>query len=344
MRVSIAIATYNARQYIDDCLKSIFRQTFRDWRIIIVDNASEDGTVEHLRERYPDVTILRNFQNLGFGKANNQAIKFWESEYVLLCNQDAVLAPDFLERVVTFADSHSEYGSVGGKILRRPLTDAQSVDIRQPDTIDTAGLCITRSRRVFDRGAGEQDRGQYDTAGDVFGVSACLALYRRQALESIALPVSRGATAREYFDEQFFMYKEDVDLAWRLQRAGWPAYYLPTAEGEHVRGAADMSQYTTWRIVRHRQKKSRLTNRYSYRNHLLVLLKNEQWGNLLCDLPWIGWYELRKCAYILFWEPSSWGALFAVWAQLPAMLRKRRLIHRASSQSWRAMRQRFHLS
>jgi GT2 family glycosyltransferase len=185
MKVSVAIVTYNAIKYLDDCLKSIFSQTFKDFKVLVIDNASEDGTVEHLRKNYPQVTVLQNFKNLGLAKAYNQAIKFWESEYVLLANQDIILQLDFLEKLIKVAAHHPAAASFGGKILK--LSHDEDKRDLGPEIIDTTGIVATKSRRFYDRGAGEEDKGQYDQAGEIFGLSANLVLYRREALEKVKI-------------------------------------------------------------------------------------------------------------------------------------------------------------
>ncbi|MFA6534465.1 MAG: glycosyltransferase family 2 protein, partial [Patescibacteria group bacterium] len=258
MKVSINIVTYNAIKYLDDCLRSVFNQTYRDFKILVVDNGSQDGTVEHLRRDYPEVTVLQNFKNLGFCQGNNQAIKFWESEFVLLLNQDVILAPDWLEKIIAVADARPKLSSLSGKVLKINSSEAAAPGIR-PEIIDTTGIFARQSRRFYDRGAGEEDKGQYQQTEEVFGLSGNLVLLRRAALEAVKIKNRRRgenlkftaeADYYEYLDEDFFMYKDDVDLAWRLQSNGWSALYLPTAEAYHYRtgfGHAAGGNLITWR-------------------------------------------------------------------------------------------------
>lgn len=336
MRVSINLVTYNSLKDIDACLRSIFDQTYQDFRVLVVDNQSDDGTVEHIRATYPTVTVLQNFKNLGFAKAHNQAIKFWDSEYVLISNTDVVLTPTFLAELVSAADLRPEYGSFMGKTLR--LIDEEDSALRlTPEIIDSAGMVATRGRRFYDRGAGEEDRGQYDQGEDIFGVSGCVALYRRSALEATRLPNKPGQrrqlftnqeTYWEYFDEDFFMYQEDVDLAWRLQSAGWPARYVPTAEASHRRSgfANAASEKNLRQAVGDRRRKSQFINWHSYLNHGLLLIKNLAWSDLLSHGYAIIWYEFKKFCWLVLAEQRTLTAvprLFQLW---PTMWAKRRAI------------------
>ncbi|MEK7139583.1 MAG: glycosyltransferase family 2 protein [Patescibacteria group bacterium] len=336
MRVSINIVTYNSLKDIDACLKSIFNQTNHDWRVLIVDNHSDDGTVEHIRATYPTVTVLQNFKNLGFAKAQNQALKFWDSEYALICNPDVVLAPTWLAELIAAADAHPTYGSLTGKIIRFSDSD-QSTLALTPEHIDSTGLAVTRGRRFYDRGAGEEDRGQYDQSGDVFGVSGCVGFYRRPALEAVKLPSEEGRRRQrfaadqiywEYFDENFFMYQEDADLAWRLQFAGWPAYYVSTAEASHRRsgfshasGEVDLRQ-----AISDRRRKSQFINHHSYLNHWLLLIKNLAWSDLLRHGYAIVWYEFKKFGWLCLAEQRTLAVLPRLWRLLPATIRKRQVI------------------
>lgn len=351
MKVSVVILTYNAIQYLDDCLKSIFKQTFRDFKILVVDNASDDGTVERIKRDYPEVTVLQNFKNLGLAKGYNQGIKFWPSEYVLVVNQDVILQPDFLSKLVAAADQQPRAGSLTGKILKLSLfaEDKKEKELG-PEIIDTAGLAGSKSRRFYDRGAGEPDKGQYDQPGEIFGASGALALYRRSALEAVKLKNLRQRQGYkfttdfdyyEYFDEDYFMYKEDVDLAWRLQLAGWSGYYLPSAEAYHYRTGSGLARFGNWQTLRDRRRKSRFVNQLSYKNHLLTLVKNEQWSNFFRHGPWLLAYELKKLLFVLCWEVGSWSAGTQFLRLLPSAVAKRRQVRRLTQVSPQAMRRWF---
>lgn len=332
-RVSVHIVAWNSMRYLPALFTSLAEQTFQNFFVSVVDNASTDGALDWLRSVYPQTATLRNTRNLGFARAHNQMIALararWAREptnqnrgslqerYVLVTNPDLILASDFLEQLVRTADIHSEVGSFGGTLLKI-FADHAGDDMSSPRRttyIDSTGLKILRSRRVVERGAGKENRGQY-AAGPVFGISGALALYRMNALEDVKFD-------NEYFDEDFFAYKEDVDLAWRLQLRGWDAWYEPRAVAYHYRAAAGTERRTPWAALTERRKKSAFVNGLSTRNHLLLLWKNDDRTNRLLHLPWILMYECCRFILILLTEPGTFKAYGAAFRFLPRMLRKR---------------------
>lgn len=160
-KVSVQIVTWNSLRYIFDCLESLMRQNFRDFSVLIIDNGSDDGTVQFVRSHYPTVSVLQNFKNLGFSRANNQGILLAKSQYVLVLNPDVILTDDFLQNLVAFADQQPKGGSFGGKILKLHSEAINLDDQMGPreaiksDIIDAAGLEIFKSRRVINRGEGK---------------------------------------------------------------------------------------------------------------------------------------------------------------------------------------------
>ncbi|MBI5076799.1 glycosyltransferase family 2 protein, partial [Candidatus Falkowbacteria bacterium] len=239
-RVSINLVTWNGERYIENCLRSVLNQTFRDFSIIIIDNGSTDQTLELISERFPHLNVIKHKENLGFAKAHNQAIHWTGSDYILCLNQDVVLDQNFLQAMVLLMDSRPLCGAVTGKILR--LQDDQETKY-----IDSAGLKISKGYRVMDSGSAEIDEGQYDIIEEVFGVSGAVPLYRRKALEEISFQ-------KEFFDESFFSYKEDVDLSARLRIAGWQIWRAPGAVAYHDRTVTvPLSKETKMLIIKNRR-------------------------------------------------------------------------------------------
>lgn len=307
-RVSINLVTWNGAKYIDACLRSVENQTFKDFSVIIIDNGSTDETLELLNERYPQLKVIKHKENLGFAKAHNQAIHWTKSEYLVCLNQDVVLTPDFLEKLVDFMDKKPMAGVATGKILR--LQEDQ-----QTKYIDSLGLKIFKSFRVVDLGSGEMDEGQHDVIDEVFGVSGAVPFFRRQALEEMIYQ-------QEFFDESFFSYKEDVDLAFRLRLAGWQAWKLPQAVAHHDRTVTTpANKMTKLLVAKNRRKKSRFANYYSYRNHLYFLIKCLPQINLS-----VLFYELTKLFYLLFFEFRTLRAWRDVWRNRKQLCAKRKVI------------------
>tara|TARA_Y100000310_G_C20616478_1_gene780907 strand:+ start:118 stop:1074 length:957 start_codon:yes stop_codon:yes gene_type:complete len=301
------------------------RQNFRDFQVLVIDNGSDDGTVEFIRAQYPTVAILQNFKNLGFAKANDKGIKLAKSEYVLVMNPDVILSDDFLQNMINFADQHPEAGSFGGKTFKlfsAAIDQADQSGLREAiksDVIDSTGLQIYKSRRVVNRGEGKKDKGQYDRLEEVFGVSASCALYRKSVLDEVLIK-------DEYFDNNFFAYKEDIDLAWRMRLYGWQCWYVPEAVCYHHRRLSAYEETSLKKRMASREAVSKMLRSLSFRNHHLMLVKNDQWINTLLALPWFLFWELRIILFALIFEPFQYKSITQFFKYLPATLLKRRVI------------------
>ena len=164
--------------------------------------------------------MIYNDRNVGFAAGQNQAIRAAKGEWLLCLNPDVMLADDFVSRLVEAGAAHPEAGSICGKLLR---WDPGS-EPHQTRIIDSTGIYFTRNMRHLDRGAEEADNGQYDRAQYVFGATGAAAMFRRSFVEAVSVD-------GEFFDEDFFSYREDADLAWRAQVMGWKCLYTPAARG-----------------------------------------------------------------------------------------------------------------
>ncbi len=291
-RVQVQIVTWNNRKDIAAAIDSVMQQTWKDFSILVIDNASEDGTLDMLKGYGKEITVLANRKNLGFSQAHNQAYQFalqsrTAPEYVLVMNPDGSLTPRFLETLVAFAEAHTDGASFCGKVLREAADSAA--------TIDTTGIMMQKSLRAYDRGAGEIDRGQYNETDHIFGASGALALYRISALKTIA-------TDGAMYDPHFFMYKEDVDLAWRLERAGYCAYYVADALAYHMRSVR-ASAHGFLGKLRGEIKKDPYKKYLSYRNQRLLLKKNLSMGALFRHLPWILVDQISESVLMLMFHP-----------------------------------------
>src|SRR3989338_1155522 len=294
--ISIHIVTWNSMRFLPELLKSIAEQTFKDVNILIIDNASSDGIETFVRNQNPEIVFIRNARNLGFSAAHNQGIRYaiehWPQEalqnrFILLTNPDIIFTTTYLEELMHATLMHSSVASFGGKLLRafgENLGDEVFKQTVRSDLLDSVGLNPHRNYTVTDRGAGELDKGQYDTEEFVFGISGALVLFRASSLEDVRYE-------DEILDHHFFAYKEDVDLAWRLQQAGWDAFYVPRAVAYHYRGIYGPEKSGLWQRLRNHRSKSSLRNFFSTRNHWLMLIKNIHGSHFLLSLPWIGLYE-----------------------------------------------------
>lgn len=323
--VSVHIVTYNSADDIIDCLQAVIAQNYPVDQIVVVDNASTDESADKVRafyqqfnsdsvhsslkdhevmiseretKQFPTLLLLENKLNTGFAPAHNQAIAETGTDYVLVLNPDLTLAPDYISRLIEKMESNPNIGSATGKLLLKA----------DHGLVDSTGLRMNSARRAFDRGAGESAE-QWTQSGPVFGVSGAAALYSRQMINDISV---NG----EFFDADFFAYKEDVDVAWRAQLLGWQGYYDAEAIGYHERG---------WKTSG-RTSKSLFIRRISYINRYKMLYKNEpsrsMLKTILISLP----YEIAAHGYMLLREPKLITAWKSFYTQLPALKKKRKYI------------------
>jgi GT2 family glycosyltransferase len=331
--VLIQIVTWNSRFFIENCLNSVFEQTYQDFSVLIIDNASRDKTVDFVREKYGErknLFIMENARNLGFAAAHNQGFNITQSKFILVLNPDVVLPEDFLKKMTQFMKSKQRLGSCSPKLLKmRFFQDEIKITTSKTKIIDSAGLLLFKNGRIVDRGEGEEDRGQYDQIATAFGGSGACVFYQRRALEDVKMPMARGY---EYFDQDFFAYKEDVDLAWRLNLRNWKNFYFPGAQAYHFRAGAPRSR---------RKKQPAYVNFYSFRNHLWLLIKNLHFSLGIKYFFSIVFYQLSKNLYLFFTQPKVWGqSELSFWRGFSKMLKKRRYILRkakvppASIKNW----------
>ncbi|MFD1956280.1 glycosyltransferase family 2 protein [Paenibacillus thailandensis] len=300
VKVSICIVTYNSEAHIGNCLSAVLRQSHAPERIVVVDNASADRTVE-LVKRYGEVQLIANDINNGFAGGQNQAIAAAaESDYVLVLNPDVTLDPRYIEYIVAVMENDPEVGSATGKL----------VHALDPSVMDSAGIGMReRDRQGYDLGAGEQAE-LWNEERNVFGVSGAAAVYRMAMIRDISLD-------GQFFDEQFFAYKEDVDVAWRAQTLGWTARYVPQALALHHRGWKKGGRRAMPLFVR----------RHSYQNRFFTLIKNERPGwHWLRLIPALLLIEGAKLGYIVLREPGLLACWPTIFKLFPDMRRKRKLI------------------
>lgn len=301
---SVIIVTYNSRQLLLPVLSSVLSQEKKAEHIFCVDNGSQDGSVECIQKNWPQVEIIQNSKNVWFSQAVNQALAKTTTDYALLLNHDAVLEPSTIKNLSMALDSQPKAGASFGKILR------------DNGTIDAFGIQATRSRRFYNLGEGKTS---IDIPKKTFGFSGGLVLLRMKALKEITWQA-------EILDEDFVAYKDDVDLSYRLRLAGWDIVGIPATVGKHERSVKTPLDQSNLNVGKNRDRFSPVIRRNSTRNHLWLLLKNEPLSNLLLDLPWITWYELKKFGYILLADPKTLLAYAQAFRGVPRMLKKRQWI------------------
>ena len=379
--VSVTIVTWNSARYLEECFAALAKQDYRDLDVVIVDNASEDGTRALLREVEAKWRVIYNEKNVGFAAGQNQAIRASRGNYVLCLNPDVVLSPNFITQLMASAgESCFDAGVFCGKLLRwdpaaltgqgfqprRPtsrgtpsgaegdvpqglkptsLTDLNGTpegvplqnpplqnpsedvrvqehilekasgtetDPRKTNIIDSTGIYFTPNMRHLDRGAEEIDRGQYDRPQYVFGASGAAAFFRRSFIDDVSVE-------GEFFDEEFFAFREDADLAWRAQLMGWKCLYVPTAVAWHVR-----------RVTPERRENLPLIiNWHSAKNRFLMRGKNASgWLCWRLFLP-VASRDLMTFGYAVVRDRRLWSAVTYWWRARDSIRRKRSIIQAA---------------
>jgi GT2 family glycosyltransferase len=309
--VSIHILGYNSRPYLRACLQSALEQTHRPTEIIFSDNDSHDGSVEFVREHFPTIQVLANRQNLGYCGGHNQGIRASSGDFILTLNPDVALTPTYVSHIVEALQQAPDVGSATGRLRRCKLEpESEQLVPIEPPILDSTGLFLDRWRRGLDRDRGKPDRGRNGPSELIFAPSGAAAVYRRSMLESIA-------EGGQYFDETFFVGYEDVDIAWRAQRAGWRCLYVPQALAYHVRG---------WgHVVRRSQKgEHRFRAAHSVKNRYLTMLKNESMAEFFHDLPWILGFNLAELLALILLQPRALVGLLWLLRAAPEVLRRRR--------------------
>ena len=329
--VSVVLVTWNSAETLPRCLEGLAGQTHRELELIVVDNASTDGSAEIARPS------IRNPANRGFSAAVNQALAIARGEFVLLLNPDAWLEPDYIESLIAALDAAGpSFGMATGKLFR-----GRGAGIEPAGEIDSMGMRMTRSGRHLDitelAGRGSRVAGDEGTQGlvplsspatrglrpatfEVFGPSGAAALHRMSMLRDVAV-------AGEVLDEDFFAYREDADLAWRARLFGWRALYVPDAIGYHVR-----------RVTPERRAQlDAVINMHSVKNRFLLRLKNEGLYLALRNAPFELSRDLLVILAVLVSERTSRPALSWLWRNRRRVLEKRREIQRRRVVSDRAL-------
>ena len=302
-RVDVVIPSYNGREFLAVCLPALARQSYRDFRVVVVDDGSTDGSAKLVPEIMPSATVLRLERNRGLAAAINEALAHSSAELVALLNNDTEPEPGWLGALVAALDRHPDAAAVASKLR---LYDRR-------DVIHSAGDVFLRSGVPGNRGVWQQDDGQFDREEEVFGACGGAALYRRSGLDEAA------AVDGAVLDPELFMYCEDVDLSWRLRLLGYRIVYAPAAVVYHRLSATGGGPLASF---------------YVARNTLAVLAKDVPTPLLRRYLPRILAAQLRQLVATLphLREPAARAGLRGMLAfprLLPLLLRKRRRIQAA---------------
>lgn len=267
MRALACAVSWETAEHLPHCLRALTSQTHADLEVVVVDNASRDGSADVAR-MVDGVRVVANPGNVGFAAAANQGVELAHrlgAEALVVCNPDATPEPDYVERALAALQAAPRRAAVQGRLWRSGGVGGRGGAGEAARTLDTTGHLAFTTRLFRNRGEGEPDDGRFDEAGPVFGVSGALATYRVAALDDVAVD-------GRVFDEALFAFWEDVDLDWRLALRGWDAWYTPDATAWHERGGAG-------------PRRSAVVERLNFINRLLVVAKNDAPAALARALP-----------------------------------------------------------
>jgi GT2 family glycosyltransferase len=289
-KVSVIVLNWNGKQFLKDCFSTIFSQDYPDFEVIMVDNGSTDGSQDYVRKSFPKVRLIQNPTNYGFAKANNQGMEIAKGRYIVCLNNDIKLEKNFLSELVHAAEQDRRIGMVAPKMVYFDTPE-----------IDTIGV------RLFSSGL-SWDTKDESLVAQVVAPCGGAVLYRKEMLEDIKLE-------GDYFDSDFIIYCEDLDLGLRAVSRGWKYAYCRSAVVHHLHSAT-------------MKGKKDMTIRLTHRNNVWVLIKNLPTMTLLKKSVWI---ILAQLFAILVYLPKGKAILvikakFEALGQLKRFLRKRKLI------------------
>lgn len=238
-RVTAVVVNYNGGTMLDACLASLFAQDHPDLEVILVDNASKDGSHDRAAATWGDrLVLVRNAKNEGFARANNQAFRAAKGEWVFLLNPDAVAEPNAISELMKFVT-----GKEGAERDRIGMLACRIHRMEQPNVFDSAGLLLYPDGVCRPRAWQEKDLGQYDRIEEVLAPHGCACAYNKAMLADTG-----------DFDEAYFCYLEDLDIAMRGQLGGWKCWYVPTSRIHHHKSASagNYSKFKAYHVERNR--------------------------------------------------------------------------------------------
>lgn len=307
--LSIQIVTWNSAAVLGPCLESLSRQTCRTFEVVVVDNASTDGSADVAAawsQRLPCLRVTVETENRGFCGGQNRAYALSSGALVLFLNPDTILPPTFVERALAVAAAAD------------PRVGSFAACLFLPDgRVDSTGLEMDRFRRAYDRHRGAPAEAAASADRRVFGCTGAAALHRRAMLDDVRLPEGP-------LDEQLFAYYDDLDLSWRARLRGWRCEYVPDFVAVHQRAGRNAIRRFAGRAGRSRDRA------LSVRNRLLVMIKCERAGDALLALPWLVPFELARAGYLAVAAPQLLGAYVEVLRGVRTAWRKRRALHAAT--------------
>lgn len=322
--VSVNLVVRNGEKYIRGCLDAVLNQSYENLELTVFDNNSDDKTKEIVKKEFPQFRLIENKENYNFGTGQNRCAKLTKGEYILGLCVDVFLDKDFVKNAVAAMEADEKIGALQAKIYK--MVCAENGKCEKTDIIDTVGFEIYRSRRIVNRGHGEEDKGRFSKAEEIFSYEGACPFFRRAALEDAAVPVSSGDGRKEYHDEDFWWYADDIDLGWRLRLFGWKSFFSPDVIAYHDRSTTKRLSKGRWDFVKTRRELPALKKRLDWQNTQLTFLKNDICANVVKDFFPFFKRQFSLFVYFLIFEQSTLLAIPKIIRLLPRMLKKRRYI------------------
>lgn len=314
--VAICVVTHQSAPDLKDCLESVGLLTYRPLELVIVDCASRDASIEiahHSAPEHLDISLVALKENLGFAGGMNRALRETTAPFVLTLNPDARPTPTFVEALMEWAEPAQgrRVGAVAGRLVRPK-------ELEGTHRLDACGMRLVPTWRHLDRGSGSTDIGQLSQAERVFGTTAAAALYRREALDDVAVD-------GEIFAAEFHSYREDAELCFRLRERNWEILYEPRAVCEHRRT----------NLPQRRRSMSAAVNFHSLKNRYLLRAYHQDWPNFVLTLLPTLWRDLLALGYVCLRERDSADAYRWLWSHRHSVIRRRKTIrNQRTCRSW----------
>jgi GT2 family glycosyltransferase len=321
--VSIQIVVFNGKKYIRRCLRSVRAQTYSNIEVVILDNASTDGTSEIIASEHPEFMLERGQTNLGMWPGQERLLNRSHGKYVLALSVDVILADDFIAKAVEHFESDSRLDAVQSKMYQYVVADDGDEPELERGIIDSCGFGMTRARKVINVGHGCADGPAFSQQQTIFGAEGAAPMFRRQALED-------SMVEGRLVDHEYFWYGDDLDLAWRLTLFGHKQMYVPNVVAWHDRsttkGAAAVPVIGQLKRLKARQQIPLKKRRLDWSNVRFTIIKNDYIINILRDLPYILAREIGIFGYTLIFEPKVFLEIGRFVRLLPRMLRRRQMV------------------
>lgn len=336
MKLSVHLVTFNGAKYLPYLFRSLQEQTYKDWELVIWENGSEDNSMELISQLKAEmavpVTVHISDKNLGFAGGHNTLFASADAEFVMLLNQDLYLDADCIGKVMQCMQSHPEAAVVSPRLMKwhfDKVEDGACEESFSP-IIDSLGLVVSKSLRASELFSGLQwgkesshpgiQKIVQDTDSKVFGVSGTAPLFRMSAIRAVQF------SDNEVFDALYHSYKEDVDLAFRLNQVGYEAYVCLIAAAYHDRSAVGLMDAGMKALHSNKKQQTSYIKYHSYKNHLMTVYKNFWLKYYYTYIPRVVLFELVKFGYYLVSDRKVLGGLGYMWKHRKEMKKKKQYI------------------